>query len=297
MSQQTWMTCQPNSLVIFILLGKSLCYRAFMASVTNDRSAELLPAIRRQQQVGSSDTHPLLVPLANAVDAVARLEASAAVASPAVAEGLRARIAYREAAGWLAYAHTWIHPRDLALRDAGLTGSYAVAALAGRLETELPTMTLGGSTPEVVPSDQMVVTALRLARLWRRLAEHRTWRLLANAAAVRSTLESLGWSAPADDTAIDDWLVVMRHRDQEPALIRAGRGARHGSTGKATPSRLPWTDCSSPPLAGARLRPRHHPPLLVGAGAASSRVVPASGHRVAGEFPGLRHRRVARGSR
>jgi hypothetical protein len=38
----------------------------------------------------------------------------------------------------LAHAHTWIHPRDLALRDAGLTGSYAVAPLAGRLDAELP---------------------------------------------------------------------------------------------------------------------------------------------------------------
>ena len=72
---------------------------------------------------------------------------AAATASAAVAEGLRARIAYREAAGWLAHAHTWIHPRDLALRDAGLTGSYAVAALASRLDAELPTMTALAASP------------------------------------------------------------------------------------------------------------------------------------------------------
>ena len=84
------------------------------------------------------------LPLAEAQDAVARLEATAATASSAVVEGLRARVAYREAAGWLAHAHTWIHPRDLALRDAGLTGSYTAAALAGRLDAELPTMTAAG---------------------------------------------------------------------------------------------------------------------------------------------------------
>ncbi len=75
------------------------------------------------------DIHPLLQPLAEGQDAVGRLEASAAAASPALAEGLRARIAYREAAGWLAHGHTWVLSRDLALRDAGLTGSSAVAAL------------------------------------------------------------------------------------------------------------------------------------------------------------------------
>jgi hypothetical protein len=46
-------------------------------------------------------------------------------------------MAYCEAAGWLAHAHIWIHPQDLALRDAGLT-SYGAAAQAGHLARELP---------------------------------------------------------------------------------------------------------------------------------------------------------------
>jgi hypothetical protein len=131
---------------------------------------------------------------------------------------------YREAAGWLAHAHTWIHPRDLGLRDAGLTGSYAAAALAGRLSAELPTMTARDSQSDVVPSDEVVAGALRLARLWRRLTEHRTWRPIADTAAVRETLGSLGWRVTSDDAAIDDWLDSRRDRD--PALIRAGRGGR-----------------------------------------------------------------------
>src|ERR1700745_3358319 len=65
--------------------------------------------------------HPLLTPLAYAQDAVARLESKAETASDAVAEGLRARMSYLEAAGWLSHAYVGIHPRDLALRDNGIT--------------------------------------------------------------------------------------------------------------------------------------------------------------------------------
>ena len=36
----------------------------------------------------------------------------------AVRDGLIARMAFAEAAGWLAHAHAWVHPLDLALRDA-----------------------------------------------------------------------------------------------------------------------------------------------------------------------------------
>ena len=197
-----------------------------MAAISDDDSTGFLPSIRRRQIIGDTETHPLLVPLADAADTVARLEASIAAASLAVAEGLRARVAYREAAGWLAHAHTWIHPRDLALHDAGMTGSYTVAALAGRLGAELPTMTAAGSKPDAVPSDQMVGAALRLARLWRRLAEHRTWHPVADVAAVRSTLEALGWRVTSGDAAIEDWLEAMGRRDQGPALIRSGRAAR-----------------------------------------------------------------------
>ncbi|HST75419.1 MAG TPA: hypothetical protein VLJ20_08610, partial [Acetobacteraceae bacterium] len=45
------------------------------------------------------------------------------------ADGLRARLALREAAGGLAHPHgAWVHPTDLALREAGLTGSLTAAA-------------------------------------------------------------------------------------------------------------------------------------------------------------------------
>jgi Tfp pilus assembly protein PilV len=210
-------------------MTKSLCYQGFIVAASDTDPAGLIPStarVPRNMPTGDTGTHPLLQPLAEAQDAVARLEATAATVSSAVVEGLRARLAYREAAGWLAHAHTWIHPRDLALRDAGLTGSYTAAALAGRLDVELPTMSAQGSKPDVVPSDDVVGSALRLARLWRRLAEHRTWRPVANAAAVRETHGSLGWSVTIDDAAVEGWLDSGRRRDPGPAIIRAGHGAR-----------------------------------------------------------------------
>ena len=175
---------------------------------------------------GDTDTHPLLSPLADAQDAVARLEAAAAAAPVAVAEGVRARVAFREAAGWLGHAHTWIHPRDLALREAGVTGSYTAAALADRLDAELPVMTMQGASPDVVPSDDVAGAALRVARLWCRLATYRTWRPIRNPAAVRETLASLGWPVAGSDDTIGDWLDSTSAHDQGPALIRAARGAR-----------------------------------------------------------------------
>jgi len=184
------------------------------------------PPPLRKPATEPDHTHPLLAPLARAQDSVARLEARAGAASPAVAEGMRARMAFGEAAGWLSHAHIWIHPQDLALRDAGLTGSYGVAARAGRLEGELPATTARGLDFDVPPSDLAVDQALRLGRLWRRLAEFRTWSPLADAAAMRETLQSLGCRGAVEDAEIEDWLALVHVREQGPALIRAGHAAR-----------------------------------------------------------------------
>jgi hypothetical protein len=75
----------------------------------------------------------LLGPLAAAQDALARLDAMAAAAAPEpVREGLIARLAFREAAGWLATLGCWVHPRDLALRAAHLIGATELPNTAGR---------------------------------------------------------------------------------------------------------------------------------------------------------------------
>jgi hypothetical protein len=169
--------------------------------------------------------HPLLTPLARAQDTIARLEAKVEAASDVVAEGLRARMAYLEAAGWLRHAHVWIHPWDLALRDNALTGSYAAATVGDRLSIELPSTVAQESDLAVPPSDTVVNQALRLARLWRRSAELRSWRPLADSGTLRETLQTLGCRVP-EDGEIADWLASVRMLERGPALIRAGRAAR-----------------------------------------------------------------------
>jgi ribosomal protein S25 len=131
-----------------------------------------------------------------AQDAIARLEAAAELASVPLRDGLRARLACREAAGWLAHHGSWVHPLDLALRADGLTGSYAAAELGTRLGSVLP-VTLALGAPPAPPEDRDVATALRNADQWQRLAALRTWQ-------------------PADVGALPD-------DDGTPALLAAAR--------------------------------------------------------------------------
>ena len=138
----------------------------------------------------------LLLPLARAQDAVARLEAATAAVSAAVRDGLWTRVAFREAAGWLAHQGHWIHPIDLALREAGLTGSYAAARLGRRLPSVLPVTTGAGEDMQDVPEDQEVALALTVARLWRRLGESRTWQPMQDATTLAAALMPLGEGAP-----------------------------------------------------------------------------------------------------
>jgi hypothetical protein len=81
---------------------------------------------------------PLLAPLCDAQDALSRLDARVEAAPEPVRAGIVARMAWREAAGWLAHAHAWADPRDLALRDLGLTGSYTIATMVGRAVRDIP---------------------------------------------------------------------------------------------------------------------------------------------------------------
>src|ERR1700730_10695598 len=172
--------------------------------------------------------HPLLTPLARAQDAVARLEAKMEAASDGVAGGLRARMSYVEAAGWLGHAYVGIHPRDLALRDNGITASYWAAAAGGRLATVLPSTAVESEVEDMVPfAPGLELTAgqpLTVARQWRRLSELRSWRPLTDAASVRETVESVG-SRPPETADIADWLASVHIQQQGPPLIRAGRAA------------------------------------------------------------------------
>ncbi|MGH7119285.1 MAG: helix-turn-helix domain-containing protein [Acetobacteraceae bacterium] len=124
------------------------------------------------------------------------------------------------------HTHVWIHPGDLALRDLGVTGSYGAAARANRLQAELPSTVTQGAEFDIAPSDLAAGQALRFARLWRRLAEFRTWAPLADATSIRETLQSLGSRGPFADPDIEEWLAAIGSGEREPVLIRAGRAAR-----------------------------------------------------------------------
>jgi hypothetical protein len=172
----------------------------------DETDADRLPRWRPAPRTGSdsdplagADPPVLLTVLADAGDALARLDARVATAADAVRDGLLARLALTEAAGSLAHAHAWVHPLDLAMRDAGLTAPAALAALgagarvlphtiaqpAGRLGWEDPPLE---TLPEV---DQGVADALARARLLRRLpggGPHP----FGSAAATAETLPPLG---------------------------------------------------------------------------------------------------------
>ena len=166
---------------------------------------------------------PLLIPLACAQDAVARLEAGVEAASPAVAAGLRARVSLHEASGYLGHHHTTVHPRDLALHEAGLTGSYAAASVLGTLANELPWSFAHGMAAGAAPADWAVEQALHYARLWRGLA---TTPSAARPERWGTALPLLG--ARLSDDAITDWVDRLPSRSEIPGLLAAAEVAANG---------------------------------------------------------------------
>ena len=180
---------------------------------------------------GSEDLRALLTPLCVATDALARLDARASGADDALREGLIARLAYAEAAGCLAHIRAWAHPLDLALRDAGLTASTALAA-TGAGHRSLPQTFSGLAAPRdwtdppfeaLADGDRSLAEALALARALRRLAG----RTGPDAAAVRQTLAQLGADGP-DPARFATWWQDVGPR---PAP------RRHRPDGRADPMR------------------------------------------------------------
>jgi hypothetical protein len=132
------------------------------------------------ESLAGVDAATLLGPLCAAADALARLDACVVAAPDAIRDGLIARMAFTEAAGWLARAHAWVHPLDLALRDLDLTGSTALAATGGGHRVLPHTFAIGNRSASghtwgdrtfdaVAEGDRAVADALALARLLPRL--------------------------------------------------------------------------------------------------------------------------------
>ena len=170
------------------------------------------PPPRQTSGGPATGNEALLIPLARAQDAVARLEASVAAAPDDVAAGLRARLALFEAAGFLAHCGPAVHPHDLALRDTNLTGSYTLAALTGRLREAAPWTIADGADADAA-DDHLVAHALAYARHWRRLAELAT-------AAASICGEFCGAAGPTRGAA--------RRRRSDARLARSPAGPTEG---------------------------------------------------------------------
>jgi HTH DNA binding domain len=114
--------------------------------------------------------------LCDAQDALSRLDALVGGTREPIRNGIIARMGYREASGWLAFAHAWVDPLDLALRDLGLTGSYALALRGGRSSLELPNTAASHAMEPwldlhddtMMSIDQTVAAALDVVRELRR---------------------------------------------------------------------------------------------------------------------------------
>ncbi|MCB4825345.1 helix-turn-helix domain-containing protein [Roseicella aerolata] len=205
----------------------------------------LTPSRARRLTSRGPNWQALIGPLAAAEDALSRLDASVEAASEPVREGLVARLAFAEAAGWLAAAagRAWIHPRDLALAEAGLLGGFAAAALAGRGTAALPaTAGLFGGTGRAnrllqaeadhLPDGTTLLQGLALARALRRLATLASWDPLASLEAATTMLQALeGETAtplqlrPAPFATWRREILVAPRSGGEPTLLAAAGAA------------------------------------------------------------------------
>jgi hypothetical protein len=187
-------------------------------------------APRPNSMLAGIDLPALLGPLCDAQDALARLDARAGAAGQRIRDGLIARLAYAEAAGWLAHTHSWVHPLDLALRDLDLTGSYAVAAAGGGARV-MPHTFAGARQAgwdeqpfdAMADADRTVADALALARLLRQLAASKTDRF-ASAAAAETMLAVFGAGA-LDAPRFAQWRGAFAPAPVSPRrFARAGQG-------------------------------------------------------------------------
>ena len=139
-------------------------FRPAREAAPDETDIDLRP---RQNPAGQGAARRLLC---DAQHPLCRLHAFVDAASELVRAGIVARMAYREASG--ERAHAWADPLDLALRDLGLTGSYAIATWTGRSRFTLP-YTAGRQAlepwenkqdGEAMGIDQTVASALDVVR-------------------------------------------------------------------------------------------------------------------------------------
>ena len=170
--------------------------------------------------------------------------------------GLIARLALREAAGWLAAHNAWVHPDDLALRTGNLAGRFDTAAQIARPEHALPRTVAAAPGPWDDPEDlaalarneRLVVHALALAR--RLAALPRRHDPLAGVDAAAAWLGPLGAGA-LDAHRFAAW----------QAVLPAGRGPG-GRSPAPYPARPPLLAAADAALAWMELGITDQPDAL-----------------------------------
>ena len=198
----------------------------------DETDADRRPPSLSRRAADGADVDLLLATLADAADALARLDARVAASDETLRVGLLARLALTEAAGWLAHAQSWVHPLDLALRAAGLTAPAALAALgagARALPQTLaqPAGRRGWEDPplDALPAaDQAIADAVAFARVLCRLpggGPHP----FASFAATADTLAGLG--ATIDRDTLGVWWSA--HAPAPPVRRRYGARRDAGS--------------------------------------------------------------------
>jgi len=207
-------------------------FRPVWEDSTDETDLPPLPAAatgarhRSAHLAGSLPLAALLAPLCAAQEALTRLDARLEAASEPVRQGALARLAYREAAGFLAARHAWVHPNDLALRDLDLTGHFDAAVQSGAPAAALPSTMAGqdagwlepASLSTLVLHEAAVPAALHLARLLCHMPRRHD--PLAQAATAASLLAPLGVD-PAGD--FDPVRFERWRRDLAPVSSRAHR--------------------------------------------------------------------------
>lgn len=189
-----------------------------------EKGLDLPPSLQYRKpttELSLSDPE-LLRGLLETEQTLSRLDATVSASPPSIREGLIARMAFREASGWLAQASQWVHPNDVALRSLGLTGSYIASAKAGTLKRDLPNTLSETSFAEdenTVVGDRTVALALALAKILTHLPKN----ALENADTVQNALVPLGWVVDDLKTVqVVDWLLDYREDTKKlPTIVAA----------------------------------------------------------------------------
>jgi DNA binding protein with HTH domain len=228
----TWGTAMASDLPYADQGEADQSLRPVWEDTPDETDADRRPPSLSRRAADGADVDLLLATLADAADALARLDARVAASDETLRVGLLARLALAEAAGWLAHAQSWVHPLDLALRAAGLTAPAALAALgagARALPQTLaqPAAGRGWEDPplDALPAaDQAIADAVAFARVLCRLpggGPHP----FASFAATADTLAGLG--ARIDRDTLGVWWSA--HAPAPPVRRRYGARRDAGS--------------------------------------------------------------------